>query len=67
MGARTKLFRRRGGRRPRPRRYKELVEEIQQRRDRYLFGSLGPASPVRRIDRKWVRPVVCARDRVHRG
>ena len=30
----------------------ECLEEVKQRQDRYLFGSLCPASPVRRIDPK---------------
>jgi len=30
----------------------ESAEEIRQRRERRLYGSLGPASPVRRIDPK---------------
>ena len=30
----------------------KVREEIRQRRDRQLYGSLGPASPVRRIDPK---------------
>ena len=32
--------------------YRQRLEEVKQRQDRYLFGSLGPASPVRRIDPK---------------
>lgn len=32
--------------------YKELAEENQRRRDRLFYGSLGPASPVKRIDPK---------------
>ena len=30
----------------------QSAEEIRQRRDRLFYGSLGPASPVRRIDPK---------------
>ena len=30
----------------------QSVEEIRQMRERRLYGSLGPASPVRRIDPK---------------
>ena len=30
----------------------QSAEEIRQRRDRQFYGSLGPASPVRRIDPK---------------
>ena len=30
----------------------QSAEEIRQRRERLLYGSLGPASPVRRIDPK---------------
>ena len=36
----------------RPAVYQETAEEIRQRRERRLYGSLGPASPVRRIDPK---------------
>ena len=32
--------------------YKKLAEENQRIRDRLFYGSLGPASPVRRIDPK---------------
>ena len=53
MASPTKLYRRRGGRRrARRRSYKDSVEEIKRNRDRLLYGSLGPASPVRRIDPK---------------
>ena len=55
MGAHTKLFRRAaaGRRRDSKRVYqKQSTDEIRRIRDRLLYGSLGPASPVRRIDPK---------------
>ena len=36
----------------RPAYCEQSTEEIRQTRDRFLFGSLGAASPVRRIDPK---------------
>ena len=54
MGAPTKMFSKttRKERTIRQAVYKELAKKIQVDRDQMLYGSLGPASPVRRMDPK---------------